>query len=219
MLSTFKEKTKQETTIKPLITFKCRFEDQKLQVDSFFINRESLEIIIAKLTNCSTSEVAELEKTNLQELLSANDYTQQTNMFEIINILNRELSSRYGKALEHFKSYEGWQKLNQAFITYETLEDMTRPIFQKEIQRIIDLVSEKVKFPELLLNYLIGGQSTVEYNNSEEGKLFHYGSYSGSYPINEKQWHTLDAAQNHTLLSVNGPQVQEKHAAQRNFRR
>lgn len=126
-------------------------------------------------------------------------------MFEIINILNRELSSRYGKTLEHFKSYEGWQKLNQAFITFETLEEMTRPIFQKEIQRIIELVSEKVKFPELLSTYLIGGQSTVEYNNSEDGKLFHYGSYTGSYPINEKQWHTLDAAQNYTLLSVNGP--------------
>ncbi|WP_179281562.1 AAA domain-containing protein [Paenibacillus sp. VTT E-133280] len=200
-----KKKTKQETTIKPLITFMCRFENQNLKVDSFFINRESLEIIIAKLTNCSTSEIAEIEKSNLQELLSANDYAQQTNMFEIINILNRELSSRYGKTLEHFKSYEGWQKLNQAFITFETLEEMTRPIFQKEIQRIIELVSEKVKFPELLSTYLIGGHSTVEYNNSEEGKLFHYGSYSGSYPINEKQWHTLDAAQNYTLLSVNGP--------------
>nr|WP_229522495.1 AAA domain-containing protein [Paenibacillus monticola] len=82
---------------------------------------------------------------------------------------------------------------------------MTRPIFQKEIQRITELVSEKVKFPELLLTYLIGEQSTVEYSSSEAGKLFHYGSYTGSYPINEKQWHTLDAAQNHNLLSVNGP--------------
>lgn len=30
-----KKKTKQETTIKPLITFMCRFEDQNLKVDSF----------------------------------------------------------------------------------------------------------------------------------------------------------------------------------------
>ncbi|MNW47163.1 ATP-dependent RecD-like DNA helicase [compost metagenome] len=200
-----KKLTQQEMTMKPLITFICRFEDQKLKVERFFINRDSLEIIVAKLSNCSISEIAELEKNNLQELINANDHSQQPDMFQIINILNRELSSRYGKTLEDFKSYEGWQILNQAFITFETLDEMAKPIFQKEIQRITELVSEKVKLPELLSNYLVGGQSTTEYSRSEAGEKFHYGSYTSSYPINEKQWHTLEAAQNHNLLSVNGP--------------
>ncbi|MFD7524648.1 AAA domain-containing protein [Paenibacillus chitinolyticus] len=200
-----KKKTKNETSVKPLITFICRFEESRLKVEQFFINRESLEVVIAKLTNNSTLEIGELEKKNLLELINANEYTQQKDLFEILEILNRELTVRYGKGLQHFKSYEGWQKLNQAFVTFEMLEEMKRPIFQKEIERILELTRDELQLPELLHTYLIGGQTTKMYTETSAGQHLHYGSYTGLYPINEKQWHIIEAVQHHKLLSVNGP--------------
>ncbi|MFS0858523.1 AAA domain-containing protein [Paenibacillus taichungensis] len=200
-----KKATYKETSTKPLITFIGRIEEQKLKVDQFYINRESLGIIVAKLTNSSAFEVEEIEKENLMELMDANTYNQQQDIHEIIKILNDELYARYYKNLRDFKSYEGWQMLNQAFITFEMLEEMIRPIFQKEIERILELTTNESPLPELLNTYLTGGQSTTAYFKEKTGRYFHRGSYTKTYSINEKQWHIIEAANNHTLLSVNGP--------------
>jgi AAA domain/PLD-like domain len=200
-----KKKTNKEEAIKPVLSFLCRLEDKKLIVEHFFVNRESLEIIIAALTECSTVEVAELEKRNLQELLNANEYNQQKNLFDILDIFQMEMMDRYGKGYQQFITHEGWQKLNQAFVTFETLEEIKRPIFQKEIQRILDLTKQTEELPPLLQTYLIGGQITEEYCKVNAGKSFHYGSYTGQYPVNEKQWHIIETLQQHNLLSVNGP--------------
>nr|WP_154983325.1 AAA domain-containing protein [Paenibacillus xylanexedens] len=200
------KKTKgSESSTKPLITFIGHIEEQKLKVDQFYINRESLDVIVARLTNSSVMEVTEIEKKNLMELVDANTYNQQHDLHEIIKILNDELYARYHHNLGDFKSYEGWQMLNQAFITFEMLEEMIRPIFQKEIERILELTTNEFPLPELLNTYLTGGQSTTAYVKEKSGYYFHRGSYTRNYSINEKQWHIIEAANNHSLLSVNGP--------------
>ncbi|QOS80575.1 hypothetical protein JNUCC31_06635 [Paenibacillus sp. JNUCC31] len=200
-----KKTTKKETSTKPLITFIGRIEEKYLKVEQFFINRESLGIIVARLTNNSTFEVGDIEKANLLELMDANAYSQQKNMHEILNILNKELKRKYHKNLEDFKTHEGWQMPAQVFVTFEMLEEMNRPIFQKEIERILELTTDDSPLPELLNRYLTGGQNTTAYVKEKSGRSFHGGSYTGEYPINEKQWHVIEAVKNHSLLSVNGP--------------
>ncbi|WP_236415654.1 AAA domain-containing protein [Paenibacillus sp. JJ-223] len=200
-----KKTTKKETSTKPLITFIGRIEEEKLKIEQFYINHESLGIVVAWLTNNSTFEVGEIEKANLLELMNANDYSQQQDMHEILNIFSTELKRKYQKDLNNFKSYEGWQMPAQVFVTFEMLEEMKRPIFQKEIERILELTTDEFPLPELLNTYLTGGQNTTAYIKENAGLSFHYGSYTDQYPINEKQWHVIEAINDHSLLSVNGP--------------
>jgi len=200
-----KKTTRKETSTKPLITFIGRIEEKKLKVEQFYINRESLGIIVAKLTNNSTFEVGDIEKANLLELMDANVYSQQKDMYEILKILNKELKRKYHKNIDDFKTHEGWQMPAQVFVTFEMLEEMIRPIFQKEIERILELTTEEFPLPESLNTYLTGGQSTKAYVKEKSGQYFHRGSYTDKYPINEKQWHVIEAVNNHSLLSVNGP--------------
>lgn len=201
-----KKTTKKETSTKPLITFIGRIEEEKLKIEQFYINRESLEVVVAWLTNHSTFDVGEIEKANLLELMNANRYSQQQDLHEILNIFNKELEGKYQKDLKNYKTYEGWHMLAQVFVTFEMLEEMKRPIFQKEIERILELTkNDESPLPELLHTYLTGGQNTSAYIKEKAGIYFHFGSYTNKYPVNEKQWHILDAVQHHSLLSVNGP--------------
>lgn len=200
-----RKKTTKEESTKPLITFTCHLEKNILLVDDFYINRDSLEIIVAYFTKCSIIEVGDLEKKNILELISANEYKNQQDLKEIINIFNRELEKRFSKNIEDFKSYQDWQLLAQMFITFDSLNEIRKPIFQSEIKRILDMTNQLKIEPHLLLRYLTGKGNSRKYDKQDSGKKIHLGSYTDQYPINEKQWHIIEASEKESFLAVNGP--------------
>ncbi|MBF8983136.1 hypothetical protein IZY60_06280 [Lutibacter sp. B2] len=194
----------------PIITFKCRVEDTKLIVEEYFINSKSLNIILAYIENCSTEEIEDIAEKKIKDIMDIiSNIQDQSNLDEIIKIINDEIFKRFKNdkinSILDFEEYEGWMKVEKIFITTDELNEIYEPIFREEIKIIKEKIVRDKENPSLLNKYIEGAPNANAYEAVEDRFKFHFGSYTGDYPINKKQWDVVGSSNNIQLLSVNGP--------------
>ncbi|PFO12692.1 hypothetical protein COJ70_24290 [Priestia megaterium] len=192
----------------PILTFHAKIERNILIINDFFVNKNSLLIILAEATNSHILEVGDLYEAQIKQLLEMIDNIEgQTNLHEIISLVDNMIAQIFkGKDayISAFNNYQGWYKVDKTFITIETLQEIMVPEFRREIK----FVKEKIKnahSPVILNKYLDKNKDQINYSSIENQFNFHYGSYTEDYPINRKQWDVVGNVENVHLLSVNGP--------------
>lgn len=202
---------KNKKMVHPLIIFSCQLnQDDTLQVTEFTLSREALTIVAAYCENQSCVDIEAVKSQEIAEVMQALRDCPQSNIDEILKILYRELITRFEQReptfLENpkdFKRFEGWQMLEQAFVTHESFGDLVEPIFRKELQRVR---SRMETLPSSLLKkYLVENDQSQSFETNRQDDLFHWGSYTNKYPVNEKQWEIIGRSELSELLSVNGP--------------
>lgn len=206
-----KNNNKNQKIVHPLLIFSCRLNpDDSLNVEEFTLSREALTIVAAYCDNQSCVDTEAVKSREINEVMQALHDCPQSNIDEILKIVYREISARFEHRKptflenpKHFKYFEGWQMLEQAFVSLESFEDLVEPIFRKEIRRVR---SRMESLPSSLLKkYLVGDSESQPFETNRQDDLFHWGSYTDKYPVNEKQWKIIGLTENSELLSVNGP--------------
>lgn len=195
---------------KPLVTFNCLLVEDKFLVSEYYVNRECLLVILAYTEDCSIKEI-ELAPGDkfLNIYKKVNSIENQKSIHETLKIIDHEIFSEYSdekiKSIFDFKYNDGWKKLNRVFITVEDLEELQPPIFREEIQICKEKYNGNGYLPSILEKYILGNGNTVQFESVSKGFRFHYGSYTDKYPINQKQWDIVTAADKLELLAVDGP--------------
>lgn len=202
---------KKRKIVHPLIIFSCQInQDDTLHVEEFTLSREALTIVAAYCDNQSCVDTEAVKSREITEVMQALRDCQQSDINEILKIIYRELSVRFEQRkptfLENpkdFKHFEGWRLLEQVFVTLESFGDLVEPIFRKELQRVRNRMESLPS--SLLKKYLVGDGESQSFEANRQDSLFHWGSYTNKYPINEKQWKVIGLGEKSELLSVNGP--------------
>lgn len=193
---------------KPVITFLCELKNNVIEVKEYYINIESLLIILAYAEDSTPREI-ELAKAEIfNDVLSKiNNIEGQTKIDKIIKLIDSELfvsfdNSRINSILQ-FENEDNWHKLNRIFITIEQLNEMKVPIFEDEIGYCKKNLEYKKS--SLLEKYLLGNNDAAALKKVSDKFRFHYGSYTDKYAVNEKQWEVVTLSNESEILSVDGP--------------
>lgn len=203
--------SKKRKIIHPLLIFSCRIDkNDTIQVEEFSLSREALGIVAAYCDDQLILDTEAVKSRELSEVMQALRDCRQSDIDEILKIVYRELSVRFDKrkptflkSTGDFKNPEGWRMLEQAFITLDTFSDLAEPIFRKELQQVRTRMESLPS--SLLKKYLVGDSNSKAFEQNMHEDLFHWGSYTDKYPVNEKQWQIVGRGENSELLSVNGP--------------
>ncbi|MBB6635696.1 AAA domain-containing protein [Cohnella thailandensis] len=198
---------KKERIVKPILTCKCRLTDNGLQVDSFVMNRASLEIILAEAFECPVEDVRMIATEVYNNLCTKIDSIESPRLPLIIELIDQCLregiSDWKHSSLLDFKQYRGWLMSRRLFVTIENLNELQESIFRSELER---LLSRNAHSPSTLLSqYIFGTKDAVDYSLEMTEAGYHLGSYTADYPVNPKQWRIMQSFPNAALLTVNGP--------------
>lgn len=200
----FLEKGKQK---QPIFTFRAKIEGDRLLVNDFYLNKNSLLILIAKATNNNIEEVQDLYELEIKQFYERADHIEgQNSLQEIILLIDSFFHQMFKRkrAISTFVEYQGWMKVEKVFLTIEELEEINEPNFRQEIKMVKEKL-QKSSTPALLQKYLYKNENQVHYRTTPNDLHFHYGSYTDAYPINRKQWDVVGNVEKIDLLSVNGP--------------
>ncbi|THF72802.1 AAA domain-containing protein [Cohnella fermenti] len=199
--------TKKERIIRPVLTCKCRLMDNELQVDSFVMNRASLEIILAEAFECPVEDIRMIATEIYKNLCTKIDSIESARLPLIIELIDQGLREEIldwkHSSLLDFQKYRGWLMSRRLFVTIENLNEVQESIFRRELER---LLSRHAQSPSTLLDqYLFGTKQAVDYSLETQGTGHHLGSYTADYPVNPKQWRIMQSFPHAALLAVNGP--------------
>lgn len=202
----------------PLFVFDTTLQHGRITVNDIHVNFNALTLLVSHLTDNFKNDVEQLYAKEIQSILhDINNLNAPATISEgldsaisVINAKLPELSIRLSE-LTGIKTRDGWSFLSTVFITLEMLEEFKEPPFRKEIELLMQKLTkksqkqspEKLKSP--LSNYLLGNNTSISFDQMKNRNFFHFGSYTGAYAVNKKQWHVLNGLNNARFLSVNGP--------------
>ncbi|NQX69859.1 hypothetical protein HQN90_27370 [Paenibacillus alba] len=195
--------------IRPVITFKCELTEEGLFTNSFVLNRESLEVMLAEAESCPVEDVRLIAARKYQDIVTAIDSIESSDISQIISLIDQCIKEHIPnwsmKSLLDFREYYGWVMTRRIFITKDELKEIKESIFRKELERLVE--RQAIHSAPLLSNYVFGNQQALDYQFKPEpsGREYHYGSYTAEYPVNIKQWRIIQSLEHAKLLAVNGP--------------
>lgn len=193
--------------VRPVITYKCKIENNELQVVSFVMNRASLEIILAEAFECPVEDVRMIATETYKNLCTKIDSIKSSQLQLITELIDQclreEIPDWKHSSLFDLKKYRGWLMSRRLFVTKDNLNEVKESIFRSEIER---LISRNTHSPSKLLDqYLMGNEAAADYSLETTAKGYHLGSYTDDYPVNSKQWRIMQSFPQTALLAVNGP--------------
>ncbi|PDO10700.1 MAG: hypothetical protein BLM47_05690 [Candidatus Reconcilbacillus cellulovorans] len=192
----------------PVVTFQCLWRDVGgLEVTSFVVNRNALEIFAACSEQCEVQEVGAISAKKCEAFLTEAEAVRNADIRAILDQLDRIWKRHFPDApfnrLVEFYEYEKWRLVPFAFVTLDKIESVSEPIFRRELTRLADRINRRSS--QLLENYVLGNTARRPYSPEESIGSFHYGSYTSDYPLNQKQWEIISIIPKVKILSVSGP--------------
>ena len=180
----------------PLIASYCKIADDKLYVEKYKVSE-------ALLDSLSLSEnLGDLEehlggKKEKEEFFQALNSINNPNVTELNSLISEELQNRMPVLIDAIQNGR-WE---QAVITIDELKEVRFNPFKEEMNLLKnvyadsdDSIVEKYIFPEDNRKHV----KDLSFNS-------HFGSYTGEYSVNEKQWKVVNSVRNNQLISVTGP--------------
>ncbi|MBD2846628.1 hypothetical protein IDH44_15620 [Paenibacillus sp. IB182496] len=194
-------------TFRPVMTFRCGPAIEGLPVRSFVMNRESLEIILARGLQCEVEDARAFAGQAYSELCDKIDSLVSTSIPHMIDLLDQcirdALPGRSFEGILRFDGYADWTLMRAVYVTQDDLQDVAEPIFRHELERLGQRLA--VQPSELLRQYMLGQEQALDFASLPVAGGFHMGSYSDAYPVNEKQWRIVRALPAAGLFAVSGP--------------
>lgn len=188
----------------PLICFEVNLKDEQLIVESYNLQIDTLRIILSFVLDCEVADV-ELFVDDFHHFFESLSTISNADVFKIVKSIENELANKFNNygftSLWDNKNYNNWAMTSEIILTLESLGECLFLPYQKEIEEV--KYHLKQNDSTLVRKYL----SFNEMGKSSDEIILkgHLGSYTGKFPINDKQTKVLAAYQNNDLLAVNGP--------------
>lgn len=190
----------------PLITFECSIKNNRYIIENYKIQQEAFRVIIASIFNCGINEVRDMLGDEFFGLLNSLANIKGLDIFETIKIIEDDIKGKFSSegftSFGDIKNYENWAVTEEIVVTIEVFEELQQPVFGDELRHLKEVTSGS-NIPDIVKKYLFSNENSKYIDNLKNS--FHYGSYSDSFSINEKQWKVISAYNSNSLISVSGP--------------
>ncbi|MGL5437054.1 MAG: AAA domain-containing protein [Lachnospiraceae bacterium] len=192
----------------PLLTFMCGFEHKKIKVKKIRPNLELFALVIAAHFDYDISEARKIYENEINATTKAIDSLQGCdNLMDLYLLVEGEFQKamKINISLQNFSPYQGWQMLNQASIVFGTADDMINTCFRDEMLTLQRFVKASGMIPSAVCKYLSGSHQVENIYDLNLPPVYHFGSYTDAYAVNERQWQLVRCAEASEVLCVEGP--------------
>lgn len=193
----------------PIYIFKCKFEDDKINVLNVNINQETLNTILAIILNIEMADVVLEYKERLFNYNQEIDQCKDSGDLEhLLELYYTKLDEYIGISKEKIKSLSfinNKYHLNLEYIlSIEELTDDSIINIRDDIELLIKLIETDNYVPKLLKRYLIGGTKKKNINAKKYLQIYR-GNYKSEYGVGKNQYKIVNTINDNDLIAIEGP--------------
>ena len=193
----------------PIFIFKCKYENEKIDVLNVEINKETLNTILTIILNMEMSDVVLEYKEKISNYSQEIDQCKDNGDLEhLIDLYYTKLDEYVGiskEKINNLSSINCKYHLNLEYIiAIEELTDDSIINIRDDIELLIKLIENDSYVPKLLKKYLIGSKNKKNINEKKYLQMYR-GNYKSQYGVGKNQYKIVNAICNNDLIAVEGP--------------